>query len=80
VGHRHPGRELGSQERSEARRGADDCRCRCGSLVARIVHGGVEIRCRRCKRDLLVPWSARGGWIPPLELAAPGLRRAGGGE
>lgn len=41
----------------------DDCRCRCGSLVARIVADGVEIKCRRCKRDLLVPWSAREGWV-----------------
>lgn len=45
----------------------DDCRCRCGSLVARIVSGGVEIKCRRCKRDLLVPWSAREGWVRPVE-------------
>lgn len=46
---------------------SDDCRCRCGSLVARIVPAGVEIKCRRCKRDLLVPWSAREGWVRPVE-------------
>lgn len=50
----------------------DDCRCRCGSLVARIVSDGVEIKCRRCKRDLLVPWSAREGWVRPVER--PGSR------
>jgi len=49
----------------------DDCRCRCGSLVARIVAGGVEIKCRRCKRDLLVPWSAREGWVRPVERDEP---------
>ena len=48
----------------------DDCRCRCGSLVARIVEGGVEIKCRRCKRDLLVPWSARQGWVECVDREA----------
>lgn len=50
-------------------RGAD-CRCDCGGLVARIVEAGVELRCRRCKRTLLVPWSAGEGWVRP----APGRR------
>jgi len=31
-----------------------DCRCVCGSLVARVVPGGVELKCRRCKRTLVV--------------------------
>ncbi len=34
-----------------------DCRCVCGSLVARLVEGGVELKCRRCKRTLVVPLS-----------------------
>ena len=33
-----------------------DCRCLCGSLIARRVDRGVELKCRRCKRVLLVPW------------------------
>jgi hypothetical protein len=53
-----------------------DCRCRCGSLVARIVEAGVEIKCRRCKRDLLVPWSAREGWVQPVERAPRAPERA----
>jgi phage FluMu protein Com len=35
-----------------------DCRCLCGSLLARVVEGGVELKCRRCKRTLLVPFEA----------------------
>lgn len=35
-----------------------ECRCVCGSLVARVVADGVELKCRRCKRTLLVPLSA----------------------
>jgi hypothetical protein len=41
--------------RNDARaRDADDCRCLCGSLIARRVTGGVELKCRRCKRCLVV--------------------------
>ena len=32
-----------------------DCRCLCGSLLARVVDGAVELKCRRCKRILRVP-------------------------
>ena len=32
-----------------------DCRCVCGCLVARRVPEGVELKCRRCKRTLVVP-------------------------
>jgi len=32
-----------------------DCRCLCGNLLARLVDGGVEVKCRRCKRTLLLP-------------------------
>ena len=51
---------------SAATRASDgDCRCTCGSLLARIAEEGVELKCRRCKRTLLVPWSARDGFVPP---------------
>jgi len=33
----------------------DALRCHCGSLVARLVPTGVEIKCRRCKRRIIVP-------------------------
>jgi hypothetical protein len=32
-----------------------DLRCHCGNLLARLVAGGVELKCRRCKRTVLVP-------------------------
>ncbi|RIK98386.1 MAG: hypothetical protein DCC71_20995 [Proteobacteria bacterium] len=31
------------------------CRCDCGSLLGRLVAGGVEIKCRRCKRTHVIP-------------------------
>lgn len=29
-------------------------RCTCGSLLARYVPGGIELKCRRCKRTVIV--------------------------
>jgi phage FluMu protein Com len=34
-------------------------RCHCGSLLARLVPGGVEIKCRRCKRCVVLPLDAK---------------------
>ena len=45
-----------------------DCRCLCGCLVARIVASGVELKCRRCKRTMLVPLQEH---ARPLEAAVP---------
>jgi hypothetical protein len=39
---------------------AGDCRCLCGSLLARWVEGGVELKCRRCKRTVHVPLAPPG--------------------
>jgi hypothetical protein len=33
----------------------DMLRCTCGSLLARYVEGRIELKCRRCKRTLIVP-------------------------
>lgn len=50
----------------------DDCRCLCGSLLARLVEGAVELKCRRCKRTLRVPLAGadRGqpGALQPVEV------------
>jgi phage FluMu protein Com len=32
-----------------------DQRCVCGNLLARIVPEGVEVKCRRCKRVVVIP-------------------------
>lgn len=34
--------------------GSREIRCHCGSLVARITDGKVEIKCRRCQRIGLI--------------------------
>ena len=30
-------------------------RCLCGSLLARITHEGIELKCRKCKRLQMIP-------------------------
>jgi hypothetical protein len=35
-------------------------RCLCGSMLARLVPGGVELKCRRCKRQVIVPLEENG--------------------
>ncbi len=38
--------------------GCADVRCACGSLIARLVPGGVELKCRRCKRTNVIELSS----------------------
>lgn len=34
-----------------------DCRCGCGSLLARLRPDGVELKCRRCKRVVMLSFA-----------------------
>ena len=34
-------------------------RCSCGNLLARLVASGVELKCRRCKRIVVLPLQPR---------------------
>lgn len=40
--------------------GTADTRCACGALLARRVAGGIELKCRRCRRRLLLRLGADG--------------------
>ena len=42
------------EQRGYRREACQDLRCGCGSLLARRVAAGVELKCRRCKRTLLL--------------------------
>ncbi len=35
-----------------------ESRCECGQLVAKLRPDGVELKCKRCKRIVLIPYSA----------------------
>ena len=52
-----------SQERQAATQAVSEgkaLRCHCGSLLARLVPGGVELKCRRCKRTVVVALDREG--------------------
>lgn len=51
---------------------AGEVRCGCGRLVARIVPGGVELKCQRCKQIVVVPLAG-----PAESLAANPAPRMG---
>ena len=42
-----------------------DCgetRCECGQLIAKVCGQGLELKCKRCKRIVVIPFSAIKGW------------------
>jgi hypothetical protein len=43
---------------------ARDVRCLCGGLLARWKGGALELKCRRCKRTLLIPQTQIAGLAP----------------
>lgn len=47
-----------------------ECRCTCKKLLARATDRGVEIKCGRCERLMLVTWPD--GAV--IELASPAAR------
>ncbi len=40
-----------------------EVRCGCGSLLARVSAAGVELKCRRCRRFMLVSLGADGRYV-----------------
>ncbi|MCG8554371.1 MAG: hypothetical protein MJD61_03650 [Proteobacteria bacterium] len=59
-----------SSHSEEKRRLPEDYRCICGSLLARMLAEGLELKCRRCKRAVIVPWNSiqDGSRTPVLEV------------
>lgn len=39
-----------------------DVRCHCGQLIARMVETGFELKCKRCRRVFIIPFSNISGW------------------
>jgi len=40
--------------------GTKEARCHCGHLMARLCKEGVELKCKRCKRIVILPLNANG--------------------
>ena len=41
---------------------ADETRCECGQLIAKVRGQGLELKCKRCKRIVMIPFSSIEGW------------------
>ncbi len=41
-----------------------EARCECGQLIAKLLAGGIELKCKRCKRIVTIPFTAIEGWPP----------------
>ena len=35
-----------------------ETRCSCGRLLARLTDAGIELKCSRCRRVVLIAWGA----------------------
>lgn len=45
---------------------ADEFRCECGQLMARWLDEGIQLKCKRCRRLVTIPFSEIGGEPPRL--------------
>ena len=41
---------------------ASETRCECGQLIAKVRGQSLELKCKRCKRIVVIPFSAIEGW------------------
>jgi hypothetical protein len=48
--------DAGASDQAEAR-------CECGQLIAKLRENGLELKCKRCKRIILLPFSRIEGWM-----------------
>jgi len=39
-----------------------ETRCECGQLIAKVRGEGLELKCKRCKRIVVIPFSTIEGW------------------
>ncbi|MEK6785366.1 MAG: hypothetical protein AABY61_07785 [Nitrospirota bacterium] len=39
-----------------------ETRCECGQLIAKVSGQGLELKCKRCKRIVVIPFSSIEGW------------------
>jgi len=42
--------------------GCGETRCECGQLIAKVRGAGLELKCKRCKRIVVIPFSSIEGW------------------
>ena len=49
-----------------------ETRCECGQLIAKLQQDGIELKCKRCKRIVMIPLASIEGWtIPSPSVETP---------
>ena len=49
-----------------------EARCECGQLIAKLQQDGIELKCKRCKRIVMIPFASIEGWtIPSPSVGTP---------
>lgn len=51
-----------SQTESKTCSPDNETRCECGQLIAKVRGQGLELKCKRCKRIVVIPFSSIEGW------------------
>ena len=46
-----------------------ETRCECGQLIAKVRGQGLELKCKRCKRIVVIPFSSIEGWSTMQSLS-----------
>jgi len=39
-------------------------RCECGQLIAKVQTDALQLKCKRCKRIVTIPFASIEGWTP----------------
>ena len=47
---------------SQAVADVSETRCECGQLMAKVKGLALELKCKRCKRIVIIPFNAIEGW------------------
>jgi phage FluMu protein Com len=47
---------------SPSGRSYGETRCECGQLIAKVRGQELELKCKRCKRIVVIPFSSIEGW------------------
>ena len=40
----------------------NETRCECGQLIAKVLSQGLELKCKRCKRIVVIPFALIEDW------------------
>ena len=53
-----------------------ETRCECGQLIAKVQTDGIQLKCKRCKRIVMIPFASIEGWAIPSPSAVAYSKKA----